>query len=78
MSVRDEFLTNNIVHLEGAIPRDFCDNWVQEYFDRTGVDESDPGTFPDDPLPFSSKSGTAVQYPWFNGERLSSSTSSVG
>jgi len=47
MDVRQAFLNDYLVHLPGVIPRELCDEWVQEYFDRTGVDETDPSTFPE-------------------------------
>ena len=48
MNVREEFLTNYVVHLKEALPRVLCDDWVHDYFDRTGIDETDPATFPED------------------------------
>ena len=48
MDVRREFLENYMVHLKGVLPKDLCDEWVGDYFDRTGIDESDPSTFPED------------------------------
>ena len=55
MSIREEFLSNYMVHLKGALPRDLCDKWVSEYFDRTGIDESDPATFPEEANSFSQR-----------------------
>ena len=45
MNIRDQFLNTYMVHLKGALPHQLCDDWVQEYFARTGVDEADPATF---------------------------------
>lgn len=44
MNIREEFLSNYMVHLKGALPRELCEDWVQDYFVRTGIDESDPST----------------------------------
>lgn len=55
MTIREEFLENNLVHLKGALPREICEDWVQEYFDRTGIDESKPEDFPDDANGFSER-----------------------
>lgn len=48
MDVTREFLTHYVVHLRGALPKDLCDAWVNDYFDREGIDEADPSTFPED------------------------------
>ena len=45
MNIRDQFLNTYMVHLKGALPHQLCDDWVQEYFARTGVDEADPAIF---------------------------------
>ena len=42
-----QFNQNYTVHLKGVIPRDFAEEWVQEFFQRTGIDETDPSEFPD-------------------------------
>ena len=38
MNIREEFLRNYMVHLQGALPRELCEDWVQDYFARTGID----------------------------------------
>ena len=48
MTVTEEFLQNYMVHLRGAIPQKLCDEWVGAYFERTGIDESDPASWPED------------------------------
>ena len=48
MNVKEEFLKNYMVHLKGALPRSLCEDWVQDYFTRMGIDESDPSTIPQD------------------------------
>ena len=58
MNVREEFMNNYIVHLKGALPCELCDQWVQDFFDRTGVEESDPSTFPEDRRRFAGKTKT--------------------
>ena len=58
MNIREEFLNNHLVHLKGALPRSLCEDWVQDYFTRTGIDESDPGTFPQEPDLFSERTRT--------------------
>lgn len=55
MNVREEFLTNYLVHLPEALPKELCDDWVAEYFDRVGIDESDPSTFPKDANQFAER-----------------------
>lgn len=58
MNATREFLENYMVHLKGALPRELCDEWVQDYFDRTGIDETDPGTFPEDSNRFAERTQT--------------------
>ncbi len=58
MNIRKEFLNNNLVHLKGALPRSLCEDWVQDYCDRMGIDESDPSTFPEDINGFSQRTRT--------------------
>ena len=53
MNVRKEFLSNYMVHLKGALPQELCEGWGQDYFVRTGIDESDPSTFPPEASRFS-------------------------
>ncbi len=48
MDIGEEFLRNYTVHLKGALPRELCEEWVQDYFARTGIDEADASTIPDD------------------------------
>ncbi len=55
MTISEEFLKNYLVHLKGALPRDLCDEWVQDYFARTGYDETRPETIPDDANGFSER-----------------------
>ena len=58
MNIREEFLKNYMVHLKGALPKQLCEAWVQDYFTRTGVDESDPNNLPDDANGFSERTRT--------------------
>ncbi len=58
MNVREEFLSNYVVHLPEALPRQLCEDWVAEYFQRTGIDESDPKSFPDNANTFSDRTRT--------------------
>ncbi|NKB66421.1 MAG: hypothetical protein GKR89_05130 [Candidatus Latescibacteria bacterium] len=52
MDIRREFTTNYLIHLRGALPPELCRDWVEEYFTRTGIDETDPATYPDEPNGF--------------------------
>ena len=58
MNIREEFLQNYLVHLKGAIPRELCDEWVGDYFEHTGIDESAPQSWPDDLNGFSKTTRT--------------------
>ena len=58
MDIRREFLRNYMVHLKGALPRQLCRDWVEDYFDRSGIDEADPDTFPDELNGFTSGTRT--------------------
>ena len=58
MNIREEFLNNYMIHLKGAISRRLCEDWVQDYFARTGIDESDQSTFPEDINGFSERTRT--------------------
>jgi hypothetical protein len=58
MNVREEFLSNYMVHLKGALPRELCEDWVQDYFVRTGIDESDPSTLSQEASRFSERTRT--------------------
>ena len=51
-------LANYMVHLNRAVSEDRCNEWVQDYFDRTGVDEAKPETFPADRAVFSKSTMT--------------------
>jgi hypothetical protein len=52
VDVRQAFLENYSVHLKEVLPRELCDEWVSDYFERTGVVEGDPSTFPENPNGF--------------------------
>ena len=54
-NVREEFLENYSVHLKGALPRELCDEWVAEYFERTGVVEGDASTYAEEPNRFADR-----------------------
>jgi hypothetical protein len=56
MNVREEFLSNYVVPLKEALPKELCDEWVNDYFERTGIDELDPSTFPEDGNGFAKRS----------------------
>jgi hypothetical protein len=58
MNIREEFQRNYMVHLPGALPRELCEDWVQDYFVRTGIDESDPRTFPKNANVFAERTRT--------------------
>ena len=58
MKIREEFLQHHMVHLKGALPPDMCEEWVADYFARTGIDESDPSTIPDDTNGFAASTRT--------------------
>ena len=60
VNIREEFLANYMVHLKGALPRELCADWVQDYFTRTGIDESDPSTFPENPNGFAKGTRTIL------------------
>ena len=58
MNIRDEFLKHHMVHLKSALPPALCEEWVADYFARTGIDESDPSTIPDDTNGFAASTRT--------------------
>ena len=63
MNVRKEFLSNYMVHLKGALPRELCEGWGQDYFVRTGIDESDPSTFPPEASRFMNNKVVSLNQP---------------
>lgn len=58
MNIREEFINNFVVHLKRALPRSLCDDWVQDYFNRTGYDESDMSSIPEEANGFSERTRT--------------------
>ena len=58
MNIRDEFLKHHMVHIKSALPPALCEEWVADYFARTGIDESDPSTIPDDTNGFAASTRT--------------------
>lgn len=53
MNVCEEFINTYMVHLKAAIPRQLCEEWVGDYFARTGINEADKSTFPKEANRFS-------------------------